>query len=208
MYHDPKNGKEYKKIIDDLFEKNKNKYNETVEQFEKIEKQASEKAEKEFEKEQNHEIEILKLTSKIEKYAEKYAKPERFFVVEALKKNPGFMDTESVVEDLQNEMFQLCKKNIEDTEYRHKMDKEKKYDKIRRWIKEKELSVHPNFFDWVNQETDENVLTSLFVLVNLKLYDRGQAYARQQILLNTKYWEIWRKTGKYSIEKLLSKQGI
>jgi len=36
-------------------------------------------------------------------------------------------------------------------------------------------------------------------LVSLKIYQRGQAFARQQVLMNNKYWHTWKKGGDYEI---------
>lgn len=205
MYHDPKNGNKYLTMIDDWLKNNKDKYNEIVNQFSEIENKAQKDIDKKSVQEQTQEIETFELMGRIEKYAEKYAAPERFFVKEALEKNPYYLDKGNVVDELQFEMYQFCRKNIKDTEYQHVKDKDEKLDIIKYWIKKKQLSVFPEFSDWLIEETDVGVLTSLSTLVSLKLYESRQSYARQQILLNRKYWKVWEKGGKYSLIELFEK---
>jgi tRNA A37 N6-isopentenylltransferase MiaA len=139
---------------------------------------------------------------RFEKYAGNFAKPERFFIIEALKCNPFYIDAETVVEDLQDTMFNLCRKNIDDIKYRSKMNRGEKMDNIRYWLKKERHAVHPKFVEWLDAELDENVITSIFVLVTLRLYEESQAYARQQLLLDKKYWKVWKYGQKYAIEKL------
>lgn len=111
------------------------------------------------------------------------------------------MNTNTEVESLQDSIWKLCIGN-NDIAYRHKQSKEEKIKIIRSWIKKKQLSVHPKFEQWISYETDPNIFTAIYVLVTLKIYHRGQAYARQQILMNKKYWNIWEKGNKYSFENL------
>ncbi len=202
MYHDPKNGKQFREIIDGWLDKNNNRYDELVKSFSDIEKKFQKKALEMQEKEERKELKKIKLESRIKNYLNKYAEPEHFLVREALKVNPYHLEVDSVVDKLQKEMFQLCKKNTEDIKYRHETDKTEKIEKLNYWIKQKGLNVLPEFSEWLNKETDEGVITCLYVLTSLKVYDRGQSYARQQILFNPKYWNVWKKHGKYSIEKL------
>ncbi len=68
------------------------------------------------------------------------------------------------------------------------------------------LSVHPSFFDWINTEEDKSVLTLLDLLIRLKLYNKRQAFAREQILLDKKYWDMWRKGAKYSIDTIIQQK--
>lgn len=202
MYHDPKNGKEYKKIINNWIEISQTKYDELIQHFSEIENSLQSTVDKDSETVQKQESEELKFTERINKFTQNYAEPERFFVIEALKMNPYYLDKEKVVDELQIEMYQLCKKNIKDIKYQYEKSKKEKLNILNHWIKEKQLSVSPEFSDWLNEETDEGVLTSLAILVSLRLYKNKQSYARYQILVNKKYWQIWKKGKKYSLIKL------
>ena len=202
MYHDSKNGKQFRAIIDDWLDKNKNRYDEVVKRFSGIEKKVQEEVVEMYEREEEKDLAKIELESRIEKYLNKYADPERFLVKKALDVNPYHLETDSVVDALQQEMFQRCKRKIEDIKYRHKIDKTDKIEKLNYWIKQKGLFVLPAFTEWLNKESDTGIITCLYVLTTLKLYDRRQSYARQQILLNRKYWTVWEMDGKYSIEKL------
>lgn len=206
MYHDPKNGNKFLTIIDDWLKTNKNKYNEIVNSFSEIENKAQKDIDKKSEQEQTQGIETLKLMGRIEKYSEKYAAPERFFVKEALKKNSYYLDKGNVIDELQLELYKSCRKNKKDIDFQHKKSQGEKLDIIKYWVKKKQLSVFPEFSDWLIEETDDGVLTSLCILVSLKLYESRQSYARQQILLNRKYWQVWGKGGKYSLIELFEKK--
>jgi hypothetical protein len=206
MYHDPKNGNKFLTIIDDWLKTNKNKYSEIVNSFSEIENKAQKDIDKKSEQEQTQGIETLKLMGRIEKYSEKYAAPERFFVKEALKKNSYYLDKGNVIDELQLELYKSCRMNKKDIDFQHKKSQGEKLDIIKYWVKKKQLSVFPEFSDWLIEETDDGVLTSLCILVSLKLYESRQSYARQQILLNRKYWQVWEKGGKYSLIELFEKK--
>ncbi|MBI4646531.1 MAG: hypothetical protein HY738_08045 [Bacteroidia bacterium] len=168
----------------------------------KIEEKARDKIKDISKRENAKEIQTIELQTKIENFAKKYPEHEQFFILQALSKNPYYMDTDTEVKLLQKEMWTLCKKNKDNMALRHEKDKVTKIDNIKRWIKEKQLLVHPDFEQWIAHEPDTGILTMLYFLVSLKLYHRGQAYARQQILLNKKYWNTWEKGNIFSIEKI------
>ncbi|MCC5917538.1 MAG: hypothetical protein JJU02_09470 [Cryomorphaceae bacterium] len=201
MYFDPKNGNEYKVIIDNWIEVNKNKYNEVVQRFSEMESKAKGILENESEKEFEQKNEMHRLTSKIEEFAQDYADSERFFIIEALKRNPHFMEKEVIIDELQLRIHEFCKKNIKDIEFQYKKEKEEKISIIKYWIKKKQLAVLSEFSNWLNIEADNNVLTSLIVLVSLKSYESKLSYARQLILLDKKYWHAWKDGEKYSLKK-------
>jgi hypothetical protein len=203
MYHDPSKGKEYKQVIEDWIEKNKSKYDEAVDEMSKIEQKALPQLES-FAKEENDiEKQGLELQMKIENYTKKYPKHEQFFIWIALICNPYYMDIDGEVEKFQADIWNLCQKDKENMLIRDKKERGEKISKIRYWLKEKRLQVHPDFELWIEDEQDIGVLTFLYLLVTLKIYHRGQAYARQQILLNRKYWDIWEKGNKYAVDNLL-----
>lgn len=202
MYHDPQQGEKFRNIIDDWIKRNENKYEEAVEKLYEIENTLEkEEIDKEHEKICRQEMETLNQEKRIEKFAERYATAERFFVIEALRRNPYHMDKDTVIEQLQKDIFDLCKQNISDIQLLHKEDKEEKVLMLNRWIKKKRLSVAPEFTKWL-EEVDDSVLTSLCILVTFKLYEKREGYARLQMLLNKKYWRVWRIGMKYAIDKL------
>lgn len=203
MYHDPKNGHKYKKMIEDWLQENKNEYNECVEKFSEFEKKSRQNLEKQHEKEQMQEIEKMKMLNEIEQYTLSYAKPERFLVMKALKLNPTFMKTDTAIEQLQTEMYEICKNVYEDVFFLHKKTREEKIQGIRYRIKEKQLRVHPEFINLVTNEADESVLTALYILVGLKLQSNAHKYCRHQLLMNKKYWKIWQQGERLSFVFLM-----
>lgn len=205
MYHDPINGNKFRTIIDSYIKTNKNRYNEIVNRFSEIENERQKDIDKIAEQKQTQEIETMNLNGRIEDFTEKYPVQERFFVRKALETNPYYIDKETVVEDLQLEMYQLSRKIRKDVEYQYETEKSEKLDSINYWIKKKRLSVLPEFSDWLIEETDKGVLTSICILVSLKLYESRQSYARKQILLNRKHWQIWKKDQEYCLMKMFEK---
>ena len=210
MYHIPKKGKEFKELIDKWIDKHKKSYDEVVATLLKAKKELEQKI---YEKESkndnsskqeekiNSETKILERRSKMDNFLKDYTEEEHFFVLKALDKNPYYMDIDAVVENLQAEMWEFIKTDKK-FENRHKKENDKKKEEILYWTKKKLDAVHPKFEEWLAKETDINLLSSLLLLVSLKLYNRDQAFARQEILKTKKYWKIWRKESKYDVSKL------
>jgi len=199
MFFDPKNGNEYQRIINDWIEKNKNAYGNLMNEIEQFEKLITRKIEKEediSEKENTPDY-----SSAIRNFAKNFEEHEQFLVTEALKLNPAFMDVDNEIDSLRRSILNLLnnetlKQNIK---YRIQLSREEKIRRIKATIKEKRLAVHQDFEDWIENVNDPNILTSLDLLVSLKIYQRGQAFARQQVLMNNKYWHPWKKGGDYEI---------
>ena len=199
MYHDPKSGKLFLEIIDKWLEKNVNSYQLLFDKISAKENQKKWDIKNEENEGLKDEQELL-LSGKIEKFVQQYAEPERFFVTEALKRNPAFMDISVTIENLMDDLWKICNdnKNRDDIQYIYFITKEKKVQNLRKKIKEKRLSVNSNFEKWIEEEFDTSVLTSLCVLLSLKIYDRSEAFARQMLLLDNKYWNLWRECRKYA----------
>ena len=54
-------------------------------------------------------------------------------------------------------------------------------------------SVAPFFEQWLQDETDKNVLFYLTLMMTLKIYDRNNAYVRYRLLGDKRYLEVWRE---------------
>jgi hypothetical protein len=199
MFFDPKNGNEYQRIINDWIEKNKNAYGNLMNEIEQFEKLITKKIEKEediSEKEDTPDY-----SSAIRSFAKNFEEHEQFLVTEALKLNPAFMDVNNEIDSLRRSILNLLNNETlnQNIKYRIQLSREEKIRRIKATIKEKRLAVHQDFEDWIENVNDPNILTSLDLLVSLKIYQRGQAFARQQVLMNNKYWHTWKKGGDYEI---------
>ena len=199
MYHDPQNGKLFLEIIDKWIEKNVDSYQLL---YEKISSTENQTIGNNNEDEGHKDEKELQLSGSIEKYAQQYDEPERFFVIEALKRNPAFMDIPGTIDKLQDDLWKIIHddKNRDDVRYIYSLAKEKKLKKITGRIKEKSHSIHPNFEKWIENENDTSVLTSLIFLLLLKIYDRSGAFARQCLLMDKNYWGEWREGQKYAVK--------
>lgn len=199
MYFDPKRGTEYRKIIDDWISKNQNTFSKLVSEVEEIENRIT------VETKDQDNITINEslpdYSEAIKNFANKYAEHEQFFVIEALKLNPAFVNVNGEIESMAKSIKGLCNDETLKHNIKRRMEstREEKIRRIRATIKEKRLCVHPDFEIWIENEHDSNILTFLDILVSLKLYQREEAFARQQILTNNKYWSIWKTGGEFQI---------
>ncbi len=204
MYHQPENGKTYLETMDSWISKNENAYNEYVEKMNKIENEAiaKEDFEKIDEKEQELEREALELEQKIEKYVKTFPEHEQFFIEQAILNNPAYMDLESTVEEFLTSLLEICynEKNEEDVKYVHEKPKEEKIKIIRSRIKDKDLSIHPDFESWLEKTKNDNVLTLIYIAVSLKIYDRGRAFARQLIMSDKSFFKFMEKNHRYELK--------
>jgi len=199
MFFDPKNGNEYQQIINDWIEKNKNAYGNLMNEIEQFEKLITRKIEKE--EDISEKEETPDYSSAIRSFAKNFEEHEQFLVTEALKLNPAFMDVDNEIDSLRRSILNLLNNETlnQNIKYRIQLSREEKIRRIKATIKEKRLAVHQDFEDWIENVNDPNILTSLDLLVSLKIYQRGQAFARQQVLMNNKYWHTWKKGGDYEI---------
>jgi len=193
IYHDPKNGNKFEGIINQWIEINANKYAELIAEMEKVQNAPCNSKNKDEKKL----VEELQLLNKITEFASQYASHEQCFVIAALKKNPAYMDIPGAVENFQKELWRICNKyeNKEDIQYIFSLSEEKKIGYIKSILKDKRLSVHKDFEEWIKNEKDSIVLTSLIFLISLRIYNRSHAFARQVLLMKHEYWNKW-KTGQ------------
>ncbi len=192
MYFDPKNGARYRKIIDEWIAKNRDSFEKTIEKISVIESKAIE--ELSIDDEEN-DGENLQIDSRIKSFLEKYNKYERFIFEKAIRQQPYVMDVDKSINKLFRTFSDLMAKNgkgeIIDF-YKKNTDEKIKY--LKYSLKEKRMYLTANayFEKWINDSNDI-VLTYLYFLVNMRIYTQELHFARQQVLLNHKYWEILEK---------------
>lgn len=199
MYHDPKNGKVFKQIIDDWLVKKKDAYAELVQKMEgltftKINHQPSTNTSKVIIDSQKNQ-----LNQTI--FINNYARPEQFFIKRALKANPTFLRIEAAIAELRNQ-FKAFIQAVDKQVYIQKIKAESKTEKIafiRYRLKKLRLSIHSDFENWLVAETDESVLFHLRLLMGMKFTDRPFVYTCFRILWDRNYWEAWRNGSEYAV---------
>ncbi|MEM6319912.1 MAG: hypothetical protein AAF960_19730 [Bacteroidota bacterium] len=201
MYHDPKNGAVFKKIIEDWVTENADAYNTAKA---KMEAALAEISPEKFA------VDTAELPEELPEYQDflqQFQPHEQFFVELAIQKNPYFLDVKTLVHGFCQDIQQLLKEGED-------MDNYPKYilstvdaqsafhDKIMRKLKERRMVVtaHADFEQWVRQETDDSVLVHLYLLLGLKVYQSRQAYARYRILHEREHWSVWRKGAAFGVE--------
>ena len=188
MYHDPKRGEIFKEIIDNWVENNNDAFANFKEKLEKAHAESLEKDDDETDATASN-----RLDNSL--FLLQYPKHEQPFIELALSLNSAYADVEKGLE----EQIKRLKNMVESDKHREHIDdiksssKEHKIKYIRRRIKEVEMSVHPHFEQWLENETDENVLFNLALLMSLKLYERNRHYIRYRLLSDNKLWAVWRQ---------------
>lgn len=194
MYHDPKNGAVFKKIIDDWLEKNADAFEKMVQKIAEIEQKKPDLPGQEAEEEAGRAFEQ-------ETFLWRYPSHERFFIEQALTVNPDFDRLEQHIET-------VCK-NLWETSQEAKHQKavqqiksetaDEKRAIIRRQIKDLRLGIHPDFEKWMREEDDQSVLFFIRLLLSLKITYRQRAFARHQILWEPVHWERWRTGNVFAV---------
>jgi hypothetical protein len=187
MYHDPKNGAVFKKTIDDWREKN-------VDAFEQLKAKLSLTVEHEAE-EDEEEAEFVELGD--QSILRQYPAHEQFLIRLAIQANPAYFRLDEALQALRERI----RKTIEGEEYRgyvQQIRAESNADKktlILQQLKQKRdvVTAGANFEQWLSEETNEQVLLFLRLLMSMKIYDRQRAYARYRILHDHELWSDWRK---------------
>ena len=189
MYHEPSQGAVFKQIIDDWIEKN-------VDSFDKLKTALSEKY-----SEYENVTEPSEVSENVEDYFSEdafiasYQQYDQFFINQALIINPGYAKIDegisSFYEKIQN--LREAKENHSFVEDVDRLSKELKISNIKSRLRKVELCVCKDFEKWLQEENDDNVMSNLYILLALKLYDRQSHYIRYRILWDRKYWNIWRK---------------
>ncbi|MCB0539206.1 MAG: hypothetical protein KDE33_16950 [Bacteroidetes bacterium] len=188
MFHDPKNGHQYRQIIDEWKRENSEKYEKLKE---KIELQIQE-LEGSLEEDGKGDKEVKDSTPNNE-FLLNFAPHERYFVKKALDANPLFTEVEQAVKAFKNRVVKVTKEHS-DQDYREKvktLPKATNITYIKSRIKEIGYSVHPDFEEWLEAIENEEILFYLHFAMALKLYNRDDHFSRFSFLWNRNYWENW-----------------
>lgn len=191
MYHDPKKGAEYKLIIDKWIEKNKHKYEEFKSELSKFEDKQSKIISENIDEEDM----LLEIEQK--NFIEKYSEHERYFIKNALRANPVYLNIEEhielVCEDIETIILdEECNYLVESIKTE---SKEVSIKRIRARIKDLRmvLSTSAKFENCIEEEDDPNVFLHLSILLALKINNRLKRYVQHEILWNVKHWNRWRR---------------
>jgi hypothetical protein len=192
MYHDPKQGAIFKEIIDTWVVDNHDSFDQLKQKLAdaQLEENASEASAPELDEDHEDYRDIPSLDAFVIKYPEH----EQFFVYKALMHNPMYANIERGIEKLLQSLDELLQKpEYQDhTQNIHSYAKKNKISYIRSRLKETQFSVHPHLEQWLNEEENENVLTQLALVMSMKLYNRGEKYARYRLLWDRGLWGVWR----------------
>ncbi|HFA48223.1 MAG TPA: hypothetical protein ENJ95_04305 [Bacteroidetes bacterium] len=194
MYHDPKKGAVFKKIIDDWINKNSNKY---VDLKQKLEEKQREYEAAKLQPETGEADETM-LYRSIKNFIEQYPKHEQFFIEKAIHANPNYIRIDEAMDDLKERVEKIIRSD-KHQEYANRVKafpKDRNINYIRSRIKEIGYSVHPEFERWLDEEQNENTLFHLHFLLALKLYDRDAHFARFRLLWDKGNWEHWQVSAK------------
>ena len=188
MFHDPKNGQQYKQIIDDWKLENSGQYEKHKQKMEAQMKQLVENSLEDYEDEEVEEAIISN-----DEFLFRFAPHERYFIKEALKANPLFTEMEQAINDFKNRVLEVIKiDRHQDYKNNVKMlSKEDNIKYIKSRIRELGYQVHPDFEEWLEGIEGEKTLFYLHFSMALKLYDRNSHFSRFCFLWNRKSWEKW-----------------
>lgn len=189
MYHEPKNGRVFRKIIDDWLEENSDAFERLMEKLVDQNQYQTDSYDRDDDKNAGttFDDELILL---------KYPPRERFFIKKAILENPAYFRLDEVVDNLCQRIWKTTVEG-EHLSYVVQIRAESNADKkalILRQLKEKRdvVTAGPDFENWLAVEEDPDVLLFLRLLLSLKIYDLGRAYARYRILHDKTLWNLWR----------------
>ena len=188
MFHDPKNGHQYRVIIDEWKTENVGRYEKIKEENELLEQRFEEKVEIDY-----HNSKVDKNNTSNE-FVLSFAPHERYFVQKALDANPLFTEAEQAVEAFKSRVVRVTKDNSHQN-YRNEvrnLSKEVNINYIKSRIREIGYSVHPDFEVWLASIESEEILFYLHFAMALKLYDKNDHFSRFCFLWNRDFWENWK----------------
>ncbi len=196
MYHAPKNGRVFRRIIDDWLEKNSDA-------FECLMEKLANQNQHQTDSEDRSDDENAETTFDDEPILLEYPAHERFFIKKAISKNPAYFQLDKALNDLCRWIWETTGEG-EHFGYVAQIRAESNADKkvlIFRQLKEKRdaVTAGPDFENWLAAEEDPNVLLFLRLLLSLKIYDRKSAYARYRILHDKALWNLWRTGEKHAV---------
>lgn len=192
MYHDPQNGITYRKLLDDWIAAN-------ADAFEKRYQQLKEIAAQQHGGPASIAEEQVELEAKITAYVSSFPAHEQFLVGSAIMFNPAYLDFEERLKNWRQSLNALVK----DDESRSQVErmytdpKSQQVKWIRSRLKERRLSVHPDFEAWIEAEEDRSVLFHLVLVMTLKPKNRVQLYLLHRVLMDRGLWDAWRVGGEY-----------
>lgn len=204
MYHDPKNGKVFKEIIDNWVAENQNSFEEFKRKKEataqKIVEQVGEEKLQAFAEKDKPKV----LADAAIDFIEQYAPHEQFIIEKAITINPFYVQQEETVAAFYQDIADLITKR-EDNRHIEKVTSQSLEDlrsEVYYYLKKKRMYVTPSadFKDWVEAETDKSVLYHVRLLFTLKIYQQQQAYARSLIVQDKKYWKVWEQGERFAVE--------
>jgi len=200
MYHYPKNGAIFKKIIEDWQEK-------SADVFEELKKKLAWTSHSENTNDEEHDDEDHDDEGHHETHPgldentilSQFPAHEHFFIRLVMQANPAYFLLHKSLNDLRERLLTTIEgaKNRNYVQQIRAESNDKKKALIRQQIKQMRsiMAVGPSFEQWLDNETDEQVLLHLRLLTCMKIYDRERAYARYRILHDATLWEVWRKPG-------------
>jgi hypothetical protein len=198
MYHEPKKGKIFKQIIDEWVEKNVDTFATLKQKLEETQMNQSEPIDVEENDNDDENDNLNSIDSQI--FINQYPKHEQPFIEIALSKNPAYATIEEGIENLQMTVKEMAE-SLEHREHINNIKSSSKKENIayicRRIKKDIRCSVSPFFEQWLNDETDKNVLFYLTLMMSLKIYDRNRAYVRYRLLSDKRYWNVWRENKNF-----------
>ncbi len=198
MYHDPKNGHVFRKTIDEWLEKNADAFDRLMEKL------AGEAPDSPVSNRRDDSDDDEDQTSfNAEAILLQYPPHERFFIEKAMSANSAYFLLDKALDDLRLRIWKITREG-ENLDYVEAIQAETNAVKktlILRQLKEKRdvTTAGPDFEQWLAEEEDSSVLLNLRLLMSLKIYDRGRAYARYCILQDRKLWDVWRSGGAYAV---------
>lgn len=188
MFHDPKNGHQYKHIIDEWKVENSGSYEKLKQEIE-IQRQQFESNSVE-----NYQVnEVTNNNTSQHKFLYEFAPHDRYFVRKALNTNPLFTEVEKSVEAFKSRVISVIKEHS-DQEYRDEvlnLPKATSIKYIKSRIREIGYSVHPDFEKWLEAIDNEEILFYLHFAMALKLFDRNAHFSRFRFLWDRNYWTKW-----------------
>jgi len=192
MYHDPKNGMTFKKIIDDWIAENSEKYSElkqkideTIEEFEQ--KKFNDTLEGKTYIEEIREVELRR------NFLKNFSPYEKYFVEKAINKNPYYLKVDYAINSFKKRAIKCIKEysNQDYVEEVRSLPKDIHIKFIKKRIHEVGYEVHPNFEEWLEAVDDDNVLLHLHIALALNIHDRNSHYSRFRLLWDKNNWKDW-----------------
>lgn len=187
MYHAPKDGKKFKEIIDKWIETNADTFDQLQQKLSEADAIVEDESISD-EVDEDHQLDKTTFLKPFHLY-------DRPFLELALHLNPAINDVEGGIQNMFRRLDELTQssehnEHIQDIRTN---SREGNLAYIRRRIKrDVKCRTHLLFEQWLEEETDENVLFYLTLLMSLKFHNREKAYIRYRILWDRAYWEKWR----------------